>query len=73
MASDLTALEIKDLKTYFFFDEGIVHAVDGVSLTLDHGKTLGVVGSSAIRMVGLQARAMAIMARWRMPPESSNG
>jgi peptide/nickel transport system ATP-binding protein len=46
MTNDLTALEIRDLKTYFFFDEGIVHAVDGVSLTLDRGKTLGVVGES---------------------------
>ncbi len=32
-----------------------------------------VVGSSAIRMSGLQLSAMAIMARWRMPPENSNG
>ena len=32
-----------------------------------------VVGSSAIRMSGLQLIAMAIMARWRMPPENSNG
>ena len=30
-----------------------------------------VVGSSAIRTEGLQASAMAIMARWRMPPEYS--
>ena len=29
-----------------------------------------VVGSSAMRILGLQARAMAIMTRWRMPPES---
>ena len=32
-----------------------------------------VVGSSAMRMSGLQLIAMAIMARWRMPPENSNG
>ena len=30
-----------------------------------------VVGSSAMRISGSQARAMAIMTRWRMPPESS--
>ena len=29
-----------------------------------------VVGSSAMRMSGSQARAMAIMTRWRMPPEN---
>ena len=32
-----------------------------------------VVGSSAIRTSGLQLIAMAIIARWRMPPENSNG
>ena len=32
-----------------------------------------VVGSSAISTFGLQASAMAIMARWRMPPLNSNG
>ncbi len=32
-----------------------------------------VVGSSAIRMSGSQASAMAIMTRWRMPPENSCG
>ena len=31
-----------------------------------------VVGSSAISTDGLQASAMAIIARWRMPPEYSN-
>ena len=32
-----------------------------------------VVGSSAMSSAGLQISAMAIMARWRMPPDSSNG
>ena len=32
-----------------------------------------VVGSSAISSAGLQARAMAIMTRWRIPPERKAG
>ena len=32
-----------------------------------------VVGSSAIRIAGRQISAMAIIARWRRPPDSSNG
>jgi oligopeptide/dipeptide ABC transporter ATP-binding protein len=39
-------LEIKDLKTYFFLDEGTVRAVDGVDLEIKRGQTLGVVGES---------------------------
>ena len=39
-------LVVDDLKTHFRLKAGDVKAVDGVSLTLDRGKTLGVVGES---------------------------
>lgn len=39
-------LEVKDLKKYFKTFKGTVHAVDGLNLTLEKGKTLGIVGES---------------------------
>ena len=39
-------IKVKDLKTYFFLDEGTVRAVDGVDMSIKRGKTLGVVGES---------------------------
>jgi ABC-type oligopeptide transport system ATPase subunit len=39
-------LEVRDLKKYFKTNSGMLHAVDGINLTLDEGKTLGVVGES---------------------------
>ena len=39
-------LEVQDLKTSFFTENGEVKAVDGVSFNLDRGKVLGIVGES---------------------------
>ena len=44
--NDDIILQVKDLRTYFNTDEGIVKAVDGVTFNLHKGETLGIVGES---------------------------
>ncbi|MBW3596774.1 MAG: ABC transporter ATP-binding protein [Planctomycetes bacterium] len=39
-------LEIDDLRTYFYTEEGVIKAVDDISLDIHEGRTLGVVGES---------------------------
>ena len=39
-------IEIKNLKKYFATPRGMLHAVDDVTLSIQKGKTLGVVGES---------------------------
>ncbi len=58
-------LDVKNLKTYFFTDEGIVRAVDGVDLYIEKGETLGVVGESGC---GKSVTALSIMKLIPSPP-----
>jgi peptide/nickel transport system ATP-binding protein len=46
MTSSDLLLEVKNLHTHFFTDEGVVKAVDGADFTLRRGQTLGIVGES---------------------------
>ena len=39
-------LEIRNLRTYFTLEEGLLKAVNGVSLSIDKNRTLGIVGES---------------------------
>jgi peptide/nickel transport system ATP-binding protein len=46
MPSSKTLLDVRDLVVHFPTDDGLVKAVDGVSFSLDRGRTLGIVGES---------------------------
>jgi len=63
-------LEVRDLRTAFTNDAGTFNAVDGVSLTLEEGRTLGLVGESGC---GKSVTALSIMGLVASPPGRITG
>ena len=58
-------LEVRDLVTRFYTEEGIVYAVNGISYTLDEGESMGIVGESGS---GKSVGVLSIMGLIPSPP-----
>ncbi|NLS79153.1 MAG: ABC transporter ATP-binding protein [Chloroflexi bacterium] len=58
-------LQVKGLKTQFFTQDGIVHAVDGISYDVEEGETLGIVGESGC---GKSVGVLSVMRLIPTPP-----
>jgi oligopeptide transport system ATP-binding protein len=58
-------MQVENLTTRFYTEDGIVHAVNGISYTLEEGGTLGVVGESGC---GKSVHALSIMRLIPSPP-----
>ncbi|NOX61082.1 MAG: ABC transporter ATP-binding protein [Chloroflexi bacterium] len=58
-----TLLEVKGLKTYFFTEEGVVQAVNGISYKLDKGELLAIVGESGC------GKSVGVMSLIRLIPQ----
>ncbi|MFO7889195.1 MAG: ABC transporter ATP-binding protein [bacterium] len=63
-------LQVKDLKTYFFTENGIVKAVDGVDFEIYQGETLGLVGESGC---GKSVTAFSIVKLLDYPGKTVDG
>ena len=58
-------LEVRNLRTHFFTEDGVVPAVDGVDFSLKPGQTLGIVGESGC---GKSITSMSVMRLIPNPP-----
>ncbi len=63
--TDEVVLEVKDLKTYFYTQEGEVKAVDGLNYFVKRGESVGLVGESAC---GKSVSALSVLRLIPYPP-----
>lgn len=61
----MSLIELKDLQTFFYTEDGVVRAVDGVSFDIKPRETLGVVGESGC---GKSVTALSVMGLVPIPP-----
>jgi len=59
----MALLEVKGLKTRFFTEDGVVHAVNGISYELEEGEALGIVGESGC------GKSVSVLSIMRLIPE----
>ncbi|MEW5987456.1 MAG: ABC transporter ATP-binding protein [Chloroflexota bacterium] len=63
-------LEVKNLVTRFYTDQGVVHAVNGISYTLDEGESMAIVGESGC---GKSVGVMSMIGLIPSPPGRVEG
>jgi peptide/nickel transport system ATP-binding protein len=68
---DGALLEVTDIKTHFRSPRGLVRAVDGVSFSLERGRTLGIVGESGCGKTVLSRSIMGLLPRKNVIREGS--
>ena len=67
---DDNILEVRNLKTYFYTEDGVVKSVDGVDFTVRRGEVLGIVGESGC---GKSVTSLSIMRLIGMPGKTLEG
>jgi oligopeptide transport system ATP-binding protein len=60
-----TLLDVKNLRTYFYTDDGVVKAVDGIDYDVEEGETIGLVGESGC---GKSVSALSLLRLIPNPP-----